>query len=227
MKNVSQELLANPSLTQYPDILKRDDRTYINSKSIHPLKTVFSRRLAVIVGAISTGTIFSTALFFNQKPQLVENTFSNPIPTKITPTLEPNSEFSLTSEDYYRLGKDKSSKKEYEEAIQYFNKAIELNDRDPYYYSSRGFARTSSRDYKEALNDYDEAIKIGECGCFFEKRAEIYKKLGDRDKASGDYQSAVHLYNKKGEKEKSKEAQKELDKVCQDTKEDLRGCLQS
>lgn len=226
LKNVCQELLANPSVPQNLYTAQSYNKVDLNSKSINPLKTVFSKRLAVIVGVIATGTMFSTVLFSNQLPQLAENpdTNRNPIPTKVTPTPEPNSALSLTYEDYYRLGQDKSSKKEYEEAIRYFNEAIQLNPNNPYYYSSRGFARSSSKDYNGAIEDYTKAIKFGECGCFFENRADIYSLLGNKDKATGDYQDAVHLYNKNKEEKESENSQQKLDQLCKSSQERLRGC---
>ena len=120
----------------------------------------------------------------------------------------------LNASDYYNIAKSKYAQKDYEGTVQYYTKAIELNPKDAYAYANRGLARQYLHDNDGALEDYNQAIKIGECGCFYEKRAGLFLIMKNPDRAIKDYQEAVYLYRQKKDHENVKTVLEKLKKLC-------------
>jgi TonB family protein len=83
---------------------------------------------------------------------------------------------------------------EYESAITDYNKAIELNQKEPSIYFSRGLAHFNKQSYTTAIADFDKVIELDpkEAMAYF-KRANALEKLGSFEKALSDYQKAVEL----------------------------------
>jgi tetratricopeptide (TPR) repeat protein len=98
---------------------------------------------------------------------------------------------------YYSSGIDKSSKGDYQGAINDFTKVIELypNESKPYHY--RGINKFNLKDYSGALVDFDRAIGLNP------KFADSYymrgmAKIGvkKRKEACADFQNANQLGNR-------------------------------
>ena len=83
---------------------------------------------------------------------------------------------------------------EYETAIADYNKAIELNQKEPSIYFSRGLAHFNKQSYTTAIADFDKVIELDpkEAMAYF-KRGNALEKTGNFEKALGDYQKAVEL----------------------------------
>ena len=64
------------------------------------------------------------------------------------------------AEKYFKLGEQKYNKKDYQEAIAGYDKAIELNPKDVRAYYNRGNAKYELKQYQEAIADYDKAIEL-------------------------------------------------------------------
>jgi tetratricopeptide (TPR) repeat protein len=62
--------------------------------------------------------------------------------------------------DLYFKGLSELGKNNYEEAINNFTKAIELDPKDASVYNNRGNAYANLNKYEEALNDYNKAIEL-------------------------------------------------------------------
>ena len=83
---------------------------------------------------------------------------------------------------------------EYEEAINDYDKAIELYSNDVSFYYIRGLINVELGKYEEAINDYDEAIELDPdnsyCYC---NREVAYEKMGEYEEAINDYNKAIEL----------------------------------
>ncbi len=83
---------------------------------------------------------------------------------------------------------------EYEAAITDYNKAIELNQKEPSIYFSRGLAHFNRQSFTLAIADFDKVIELDpkEAMAYF-KRGNALEKTGSFEKALPDYQKAVEL----------------------------------
>lgn len=83
---------------------------------------------------------------------------------------------------------------EYDTAITDYNKAIELNPKEPDVYFSRGLAHFNKASYTPAIADFDKVIELDpkEAMAYF-KRGNALEKTGNFEKALSDYQKAVEL----------------------------------
>ena len=62
--------------------------------------------------------------------------------------------------DYYRRGFANVELEKYQEAIENFNKAIELDPNSAAFYSARGLVYVELGKHQEAINDYNKAIEL-------------------------------------------------------------------
>jgi len=69
--------------------------------------------------------------------------------------------------DYYKKGLDHGKLEKYQEAIENFNKAIELDPNSVAFYFARGDVYEILKKYEEAINDYDKAIKLEPNNSYF------------------------------------------------------------
>jgi TonB family protein len=83
---------------------------------------------------------------------------------------------------------------EYDTAISDYNKAIELNPKEPDVYFSRGLAHFNKSSYAPAIADFDKVIELDpkEAMAYF-KRGNALEKTGNFEKALTDYQKTVEL----------------------------------
>ena len=75
--------------------------------------------------------------------------------------------------NYISRGMARTSRKDYEEAIQDFTKSIELDPKDPTAYSGRGLAFQKKNDLINAQKDFNEAIRLDP------KLASAYRNRGE------------------------------------------------
>jgi TonB family protein len=83
---------------------------------------------------------------------------------------------------------------EYDAAIVDYNKAVELNPKEPTIYFSRALAHFNNKSFTPAIADFDKVIELDpkEATAYF-KRAAALEKIGNFEKALTDYQKAVEL----------------------------------
>ena len=83
---------------------------------------------------------------------------------------------------------------EYDTAITDYNRAIELNPKEPDVYFSRGLAYFNKQSYTTAIADFDRVIELDpkEAMAYF-KRGNALERTGNFERALSDYQKAVEL----------------------------------
>lgn len=83
---------------------------------------------------------------------------------------------------------------EYDAAIVDYNKAVELNPKEPTIYFSRALAHFNNKSFNPAIADFDKVIELDpkEAMAYF-KRGAALEKVGNFEKALSDYQKAVEL----------------------------------
>ena len=84
--------------------------------------------------------------------------------------------------------------KKYDEAIEDYNKAIELAPDNAKIYDERGLIYDKLEKYDEAINDFTKAIQIApNSSKFYRSRGSSYGALGKYDEAIGDFTKAIQL----------------------------------
>ncbi|MDH4318824.1 MAG: tetratricopeptide repeat protein [Desulfobulbaceae bacterium] len=77
-------------------------------------------------------------------------------------------------------------------ALYYFNKAIELNGANAEYYINRGAAYAAIKDWEQAIKDYTTALGIEPNNAWaLSSRARSYEENKQADKAIADYEAAI------------------------------------
>lgn len=112
---------------------------------------------------------------------------------------------SISREDFpgeyeYRMGNDFLEKNEFQNAIDHFNKAIELNNRLDAAYLGKGIALMYMNRFEESKKNLDRAIEVN--GTFaeaFANRGILLDKMGRYSDALKDYKMALKLKPKLAE----------------------------
>ena len=83
---------------------------------------------------------------------------------------------------------------QYDRAIAYFNKAIEINPKYADAYNNRGNAYAKKGQYDKAIADYNKAIEINpRFAAAYNNRGNAYMGNGQYDKAISDYNKAIEI----------------------------------
>jgi len=82
-----------------------------------------------------------------------------------------------------------------EDSIYDFNRAIELDDRNPIIYSNRGLVFRKMDQFESAIEDYSLEIEYGQQNNIkaFNNRAYCYAKLGHYEEAIHDYSTVLKI----------------------------------
>ena len=84
--------------------------------------------------------------------------------------------------------------KQYEEAIELYSKAIEVDPKNAYTYYCRGFSFYRSKKYDKALKDYNKAVELApNYSLVYNKRGKVYLELKRYKKAIEDWKKAISL----------------------------------
>jgi len=90
-----------------------------------------------------------------------------------------------------------NSSQQFQNAIEDYTKAIELDPKNPWAYSGRGFAYAYSNQLQEAINDYTKAIELRPpptlAALNYCSRGDVYHDLGLNQNAKDDYTKAIEL----------------------------------
>jgi tetratricopeptide (TPR) repeat protein len=95
---------------------------------------------------------------------------------------------------YYERGNARYMLKQYNDALDDFNKAISLDGTNADYYLARGKCYTWPEHCKLSLDDYTQAISLGKNESkYYSQRARSYYRAQQYRKALDDFQQAVRL----------------------------------
>lgn len=104
---------------------------------------------------------------------------------------------SSSQGDYETLkikGNEKFKAKNYDQAIEYYTKAIESKDDEPIAYSNRSLCFINLKRYFEAKDDCDKAIELDpNMDKAYYRRAIALKELSRYDKAMEDFKRVLSL----------------------------------
>lgn len=96
--------------------------------------------------------------------------------------------------EYVDIGCDYLNKNNFNTAIEYFNKAIEINPNYKYGYFNRANAYLRLKEYQNAINDYNKVIELDPtCYEALFNRGLIYYDLRLYNKAINDYNIVLKL----------------------------------
>lgn len=87
-----------------------------------------------------------------------------------------------------------------EEALQLFNRAVELDNSMPYHFICRGLLFEDQQNYKAALSDLDRALAMAEnISWYYDRRARVRTAAGHLDEAIADATQSIKLDAKSGD----------------------------
>ena len=102
-------------------------------------------------------------------------------------------------EKYFKAGNESRELGEYEKAIFYYEKVIEIDNENGDAYYDRGIANVDLGRYEEAIADFDKAIELNEKdGWSYCNRGAVKAKLGRYEEAIADFDKAIELNEKDG-----------------------------
>jgi len=111
-----------------------------------------------------------------------------------------------TAADWFKIASDFVGKGDYENAVSFFNRTLELDPNMTDAYLFRGLAYRNMQKYKEALADYNKLLSINPNSApAYNNRGVVYWKQGKHKEALADYNKTISLtpsdyivYNNRG-----------------------------
>jgi len=100
-----------------------------------------------------------------------------------------NASSQNATDKYYQMGITSYKNGKFSEAIQYLNKAIEIDPLNAGAYHNRGLSKGSLGDYRGAISDYNIVIELNPY------HAETYFNRGVAKYGLNDYDGAIKDYN--------------------------------
>jgi serine/threonine-protein kinase len=104
-----------------------------------------------------------------------------------------NTEAAAKALEYVNQGYKFYQQKKYNQAIEAYTKAVEINPNDYALYNDRGLIYTAKRDYDKAITDFDKSIELKPDSLTYNNRGVAYEDKGEKEKAVEDYRKAVEL----------------------------------
>ena len=138
---------------------------------------------------IHIGTVYSDGPVYNDLISFIDN----------------EKDYEIASVLFYQ-GLVSHNKGEYEEAIEKYDEAIELNSNYAEFYNNRGVAKNNLGQYLEAIADYNKVIELNPNDAMaYSNRGNAKDELGQHQEAIIDFNKAIELnpnyaeaYNNRG-----------------------------
>ena len=145
--SASQSLLSDPmvELTTIPFLVQCIGEAF----GVDPSDNVQSERLSIKPATLET--VFD--LFLKTRDKVAS---SSAPPKPVNPTAEDKA----NADKLKQKGNSLMSGRNYDEAIETYTKAIELDPTNPVYYSNRAAAHSSKGDHLSATGDAEKAIEV-------------------------------------------------------------------
>ncbi|WP_300752529.1 tetratricopeptide repeat protein [uncultured Brachyspira sp.] len=103
---------------------------------------------------------------------------------------------ALLANTYYNIGASKHNLKNYNEAIEYFNKTLELDSSFFDVYYSRGVAEYHLKFYENAVSDFTKALEVNpNLQNAYYIRALCYAKINKHKKAIEDFDILLNSFD--------------------------------
>ena len=84
---------------------------------------------------------------------------------------------------------------DYERAMGFFDRAIELNTENPGFFLQRGWARITTHQHARAIEDFGQAIALDpNSSIYLFARGTTHSFLGDHDRAIADFDKSIELF---------------------------------
>jgi len=101
---------------------------------------------------------------------------------------------TLSATDWFQKGSNACEVKDYDNAILFYGKTIELNPNDAIVYNNRGFAKHKLGHHKGAIADYNKAIGLNpDDAIVYNNRGIAKEDINDPQGAIADYTKAIKL----------------------------------
>ncbi|UNU24842.1 tetratricopeptide repeat protein [Microcoleus vaginatus] len=140
----------------------------------------------------------------NAEPEQIEEVLDNFCDEVVVERVRSHS--PISAEDFDELGINKAKERDFEGALENFNRAIKLNPNYADAYNNRANVRYELGDFPGAIEDYTEAILLNpKCSDFHQNGGIISCELRDYRGAQADHSRAIQLdpnnhqaYNSRG-----------------------------
>jgi len=101
---------------------------------------------------------------------------------------------ALRATDWFERGITLENASNVQEAMEAFDKAIELDPQAAWAYYNRGLAYGKVGDYRQAIRDFDKVIELNpQAAWAYKDRGAVYDKLGSYRVAIRDFDKAIEL----------------------------------
>lgn len=100
----------------------------------------------------------------------------------------------LEADTYKQKGNNYVKLQDYDNAIHFYTKAIQLHDKDPFYHSNLALCYLRKERYNECISECNAALKLSPAlsKAFF-RRAQAYECLGENQSAIEDMIRVIEL----------------------------------
>lgn len=103
-------------------------------------------------------------------------------------------ETRFSAAQWFERGNLAALRKDYNSAVEAFNKSIDINPQNGNAYNNRGKAYADLNQYEQAIADYDKAIALNPKDAYaYNNRGIAYKELKQIEKAIADYDKAISI----------------------------------
>lgn len=119
------------------------------------------------------------------------------------------------AEEMKKKGNDEFKKKNFPQAIEYYEEAIKMNSEEPLYYNNKAAAEIEMKEYDKAHETINKAILLFDDGICkdYVRKAKVYARKGSLLAKQERYAEAIEAYDKSFMEDGSVKTKEELRKL--------------